>query len=269
MKIDFCSDLHVDYFDSGLSGCNWKKLKNPDSQYLMIAGDVSNHVGQSLEMVRRACEEYDHVFFTDGNHEHYYWDTNVQDCINHIDKAFKEHLPKATYLNGVNFKIIDKVMFYGCNGWYDWRMANDYSPENQYEAWSKVKVNHDREAVDYGPYHNPKDWAEYYAATMEKVIGQATSMDHIDDIIIMTHTCPIYQGIKSYKKYDALSGSFGNSMFKSVLDADIEKKIRFWIYGHTHNPIVHQEDYILFLNNVRGYPVEGLAQNWWLKQLEL
>ena len=123
MKIDICSDLHVDKWGKVLY---WPKLlnaRNDKNDILVIAGDTSDML-QRLGLFRTlkdAAKHYSHVFFTEGNHEHYGLSTrSVQNTCAEI-QIFTDDRANITYLNE-SYAIIDDVAFVGANGWYDWKM---------------------------------------------------------------------------------------------------------------------------------------------------
>ena len=77
-KIDIVSDLHVDQWNPNYNNkypCgeisnNPYNFKYPESDILVIAGDISDDINISIDTLNTASEYYDKVIFVDGNHEH-------------------------------------------------------------------------------------------------------------------------------------------------------------------------------------------------------
>ena len=67
MKIDICSDLHVPLNGS----IQWSKIKNKDSTILVVAGDTSNSIFKTADVLNSASLLYDKVIAVLGNHDFY------------------------------------------------------------------------------------------------------------------------------------------------------------------------------------------------------
>jgi UDP-2,3-diacylglucosamine pyrophosphatase LpxH len=54
---------------------------------------------------------------------------------------------------------------------------------------------------------------------------------------------------------------------KDVLTEDTNNKIKFWVYGHTHERKMIDINNVTYVNNSRGYPNE--VANWSMVQIEI
>jgi len=72
-KIQYASDIHVDYneYPGNGYGVGFRLKKSAD--YLVIAGDISNDILLSIRFLRKVqrTEHYKRIVFIPGNHEYY------------------------------------------------------------------------------------------------------------------------------------------------------------------------------------------------------
>lgn len=291
MKIDVCSDLHADAWvfyqeldeEGNFHFVNWKKLKNPDSEVLVIAGDTSNKPETTINIVEEACKHYDLVVVVPGNHEHYDSKLTAQEMRGYFSSTFRCISPNIAFLDGsdCSFKFED-VLFVGGCGWYDWKCYEHLGiPEvYAYHAW--MDMSNDARFVQVGEIHDP-DWPGYkdehpmqwlarkQVEDFTKEVQNANSDEGVRTIVVATHTSPL-EGLMLWKPRDmtwnTLTPSYVNSGMNAVWAG--EHKISNWIYGHTHTPSQKKFDGlpINFVNNACGYPGE-LGKTYKLLQIEV
>lgn len=271
MKLDVSSDLHVDNWTTGMKRVQWDKIKNPGSDILLICGDTSNIIGQSLEMVKRAVDVYNYVFFVDGNHEHWYFEGSINDLYRKVNDAVRQYFPdKALFFDGSNFKLLGDTLFIGANLWYDCSiMEPEIQKQDQWEYHRKYDEN--LRYINFAPYESPIQWAGHHTAMLQLAVQKVQDVDEIKKIVITTHTAPIKQclPITGNKAWDTAGGCYGNSIAFRILEADKKKKIKLWAYGHTHRRMDFIHNGVRFVNNVRGYENEIKEQQYNLLQVEV
>ena len=278
LKIDVASDLHVDAYEystqthdpdirlwegeahkSSPLYIDWEHLKNEDSRVLIIAGDTANCIPTTATVIRQAAQVYQHVVFVDGNHEHY---TGMNTVSGNMDemRASVSGLTNVTYLDGSSSVQIDDVLFIGATGWYDWKAFEDQSI-SQYsakQAW--YRFSNDSRVPSYGKLGSPEQIAILQSTQMAERVRSISSDDHVGYIVPVTHMSP-RADLMEWKEgnliWNSLTPSYVNTSLKAVLDADTEKKITHWIYGHTHFRKITDIDGITYVNNARGYPREN------------
>ena len=85
--------------------------------------------------------------------------------------------------------------------------------------------------------------------------------DEIKNIVCITHTAPVKEGIEFKKDpnsvWNALNGAYANSKMQDVLVADVNKLIKVWVFGHTHYHKDFVIDDIRYISNPRGYAGEA------------
>jgi DNA repair exonuclease SbcCD nuclease subunit len=277
MKIDFCSDLHVDAwfgktqlhdperrmwagepFKSMFYYIDWRQFKNPDSRVLVIAGDIANTMMTSWQVVAAAAEEYEYVVVVEGNHDHYQNDMTV-DQGNAFFTQLLAKYPNVYHLKHDTGLLVDGVAFFGAVGWYDFKAYEtagipDFTAKR---AW--VQYSNDSRYPNFD-LKSPESLAAEQAINLASQVKLASEDDAIESIVVATHMSPradIMEWKPGNTVWNALTPSYVNTALSQVLDADVNNKIRYWIYGHTHTRKMTEIDGVIYANNARGYPREN------------
>lgn len=266
MLFDLANDIHVDLWAGGVLAIDWEEMKNPGSDVLIVSGDTSNHVDEVYFVIKDAADYYEHVIFTDGNHEHYFHKGTVDD----LERMFRvdfENNKKVTYLDGLTNIRIDDTLFVGANGWYDFRAREPGIPYLKCKTnWAK-KMNDNRMIHFDGVL--PDLRAENHAKILAKVVDSQQKHDELD-IVVVTHTAP-HRNLVGLGRFDdsLLDGAFCNTQMSLVREADKNNKIKIWCYGHTHVRDDRTIDGIRYVNNCRGYESERWAMGkWFIAQID-
>lgn len=277
MKIDFCSDLHVDAwlnttqphdpnrrmwmgepYESTFIHIDWREYKSPDSRVLVIAGDIANNMMTSVSVVEAAAAEYEYVVVVEGNHDHYDNDVMVESGM----KLFKHLLspfPNVHYLDGESSLVLEGVAFFGATGWYDWK-AYETAGISDYHAkqtWSQYSND-----ARYPQFEcsGPDSLAMTQAVNLAAQVKQANVDPAIHSIVMTTHMSPraeLMEWKVNNPVWNALTPSYVNTALKLVLLENSNAKITHWIYGHTHMRQMVEMEGIVYANNARGYPREN------------
>lgn len=266
MKFDFGSDCHIDINREPL---NWLDLMNDGSDLLIIAGDHSNMWHQTIESLAQAREIYRHVIYVDGNHDWY----------SAARRPKPSHYAKfGNRLSTIGVTLLDRrsvkfgdVLFVGANGWYDFRaQAADFSLAY---SWWKEQSNDPAYVWKHSGRHPVRE-AEAHRDSLVRLVADAQDDSTISKIVVITHTAPKPElgGVHGRPPgTDLLDGAYVNVGMQDVLDADTQKKISFWGFGHTHNRLDKTIDGVRFVNNSRGYgqsQERHLGSRWWLVQVD-
>lgn len=294
MRIDICSDLHVDKHHGvtrlltmpGEGPSHWpvghvgerdkyfhfdfQWYRNPGSEVLVIAGDVSNNIEDTYSVLEHACKFYDNVVFVDGNHEHYSGET-IDDNMDTI-MDFQVSLPNLIYLDGGDFcrRDIGRVAFIGGNGWYDWRCYEDrgISFPKAFASWDDNSNDRD---LNFGHYGWPNIIGTSQVINIVDAAKKADQDPNIDSIVMVTHTAPHADCLRwdsTNLDWNAGSPSYVNTELSQVFDTNVNGKIKVWAYGHTHTrrSWVHRD--IFMVNNCYGYPNENTG-GWFMANAEV
>lgn len=289
LKFDYCSDLHVDAwahvtqlhdrvngpriwtgvpYQSHSLIIDWEWYKTPDSTVLIIAGDLSNDLTHTIRTVKDAAAVYDQVVFVEGNHDHYQDALDGDIETNH--KVIKDSLrlcPNVTHLDGEESVQVGATLFIGALGWYDWQGYSErgITAEVARDRWANG--NNDSRAVDFGRFKDPSVRAMHDAEALRSQVIWAQDEESIENIVVVTHTSPrvdLMQWSETNESWNTMTPSFMNVGMDRVILADEKKKIRHWVYGHTHHRQVVDIDGVLYSNNARGYPREN--ETWVMTQ---
>jgi len=286
VKVDYCSDLHVDSWTGSTAihdpsrrmwegeprksrflHIDWRAMKNPDSTILIIAGDISNDVITSADVVAAAASEYEHVVVTMGNHETYMTDATVD----LVHEGLRDLLRPYTNVHLLNWDCgvnLDGLAILGCLGWYDFSCYEDLmiSQLQAKLAWSRY--SNDSRYPQFGD-RDVEIIAAEEAINLASQVSQAAEDDAIWEILVVTHTSPradIMEWRDNDDVWNYLTPSYVNTAMDQVLPIS-GGKIRHWIYGHTHHRQTLTKDGVDYRNNARGYPNENAPFR--LEQLEL
>lgn len=270
MLFDLISDFHTEMNVMNKDTSGWR---DGDPQYyawhhsqakvLVVAGDTANDVFATRDIISEASEYYEHVLFTDGNHEHYsntlYHHTVKSSC-----RVLKKHFEGnhgVTYLNGKNTKRIGSTLFIGANGWYDFMMAFGYSTQAQRDAW--LNSSNDPRLIVFGK-DDPAALAARQSDMLMEHVKEAQDDNDIEEIVVVTHTVPHKKGVISdiAHPWYPLNGAYGNALMEKVRYADKARKIKVWCFGHTHFMYDFVEDGIRYVTNPRGYRGERRSRGF-------
>lgn len=268
--VDIVSDLHIDNWCSNYNKypCNNPihypfDYTNPKSDYLIIAGDISDDIDLSIDYVNQLSQYYKHIMFIDGNHEHVaiypelYTNSFIQNKIEH-----KIQNNKITYLSNKPY-IINDTVFIGSCGWWDY---NNCSTEcidanlNYFDKWIKHFTREDN--INFINNVTQQSLKEYYY--LHENIKKYENDKNIKNIVVVTHTVPkkeyCYLGYGDIAVCNQVNTKYSN-LFKY-------KKISHWIFGHAHNENDNKEN-IYFVSNPRGRKSDYNRVHYNVKQIEI
>jgi predicted MPP superfamily phosphohydrolase len=262
MKLAYTSDLHADFFmrDAKASKLLIEKayghyFKDLDSEYLIVAGDISHYPEQSAELLINLKEVYGlkEIFVVLGNHELYLVNDKQR-------KMFPTGLHKMAYqqdlfalngiqvLDGTTYELPNGIVIGGANSFYDgtiyYRMtAGYYKSDGGLQAYWKRTMSDSK-------YSGLDDFWEYAKSEKDKLSLLKNSVD-----IMVTHVKPLVDNKYFHPMYQ-------NDMVNAFYSFDFEEEIatdtrlQTWIYGHTHMVESFEFLDVDLLANPFGYPSE-------------
>jgi len=244
MKIDYISDLHLDFYVRH-NGNEIKYKRNtldflesllPDKlgEVIVIAGDISHYNRQSYWTLEYFSQKYEQVFFVFGNHD-YYLISNKQRKeyrLNSKNREFElmgmiSHLLNVTLLWDFNLFDYGGVRFSGSTSWYPLTELKDYNFFKSTSNDSRLIHDLNISSINY---------------------RELEAYDKLEDVdVIVTHVPPII--IDSHHKHG------GTSCYLNELK---ELKANHYIFGHCHEQNVYEKDGARFYINALGYPNEWM-----------
>jgi len=254
MHFDLYSDLHDNWWPKDQL-LDYKGLGT--SLVAVVAGDISNNWDYSFNTLLEIGQHYRHVIFVDGNHEH-----NHQSNISENCAKFQERL--SPYRN-ITFLyksciVLDDTAFVGCNGWWTYDFCQ---PEvSTAECWDGLLNNVYHESLQSEIFIT----AKLEAQTLLNQVETFNNDPRIGNIVVVTHTSPMqkFRYINPEMEFFHM-GRAGNSLMSLVLNANTNKKISTWCFGHVHKEYDEVIDGIRYVCHPRGRAEENIGQIYYPK----
>ena len=282
MKIALASDVHLEFGQLEINNTE-------NANVLILSGDICvakdlndhadvNILGESHksnryhEFFQKCSEEFKHVIYIAGNHEHYHGD---------YAKSIPRIREKLAYLKNVHFLdkesvTFDDVTFIGGTLWTDMNKEdpltlggiksymNDYRIiENSDELVhfkNPVYATREDGSIDYTTvvsheFHTrnakftPEDSVKDHKALLKFI--DETVADKQEKFVVVGHHSPSKLSTKpQYEKDVLVNGAYSSDLTEFILD---RPQIKAWTHGHTH----HKFDYMIgstrIVCNPRGY----------------
>lgn len=239
-SFDLISDLHVDTWDE----FNW--AYQATSPYCVVAGDVSQDRKLLTQTLKHLGECYQGVFFIDGNDEHRHYLDNLgqsyKDLRRYVDKF------KNVVFMQDNVVVVNGVAFLAVNGWWTFDMDPTVDREETMDWF------HDRYGVGASVGPQVISMALNDAAYLHHSVKKLQTHRDVKSIVIVSHTVPTPLLIDHDLELEGhyRFNTTGNSHLSAALDADTERKIKTWCFGHYHRSVDRVIDGVRYVNNCRG-----------------
>lgn len=244
MKIDYISDLHLDFHVS-MQSFSWEAksfgflsslLPEEKGDILVIAGDLSHYNRQSFFILKFFSSVYEQVLFVLGNHDYYLppgeqqlkYEQDSKKRVTDLIERVKA-LPNVRYLSYFEKFKYRGVTFAGATSWYSLQTEKERN-------------------FFYNSLNDSRLIKGFDIATIHKVEMQAFELLEAVDVLI-THVPPTR--INSHD-YFGSTDCFLNTLPSSAA--------RVFIFGHSHEQEVYEKDNAVYCINALGYPREGLSQ---------
>ncbi len=167
-----------------------------------------------------------------------------------------------SFLGARRTVLIDNTLFVGACAWFDFQFA---LPENSAEAcqaqFASVAEPQRWFSSAPAPGAPPVDQAVLSlaradAAHVRAAVCAAQHDSSVSRIVVVTHTVPhrslLRKGV--YPKALIEAGFYGSSMMEAVPEADVNRKIALWCFGHSHAGADATLGHVRYLSHPRGRP---------------
>jgi len=258
MHFDLYSDLHDNWWSKDKL-LNFKGLGT--SLVAVVAGDISNDWDYSYKTLVEISKHYRHVIFVDGNHEHNLKGNIAENCQKFLDRC--NNHSNITYLYKTCI-VLDDTAFIGCNGWWTYDFAQ---PEmSTADCWNSLINNLYNEQLHSEIFITAKQDAKILLNQVETFNNDP----RIRNIVIVTHTSPLqkFRYINPDMEF-CHYGRTGNSLLSLALDANTNKKISAWCFGHVHRQYDEVINGIRYICHPRGREEENIGQVYYPKLVEV
>ncbi|MCX6160762.1 MAG: metallophosphoesterase [Ignavibacteriae bacterium] len=238
MKIQYCSDLHLEFEQ------NSKYIKNNPlsvkGEILILAGDIIPLLDEFFNnpFFSFISDNYKKVFWVPGNHEFYYKDINEYSKSYNITLRSNIHIVHNIDLEYENIRFVFSTL------WSKIRSVNEKKIEQSVADFDCISnKNRKLKAADFNKLH-----ADSLSFVKQSLIKRKQKT------VVVTHHLPSH-----LCNFPAHNNSPINEAFCVDLTEFIEKSgANFWLYGHSH---FNQKPLILgktvLLTNQLGYVHSG------------
>ena len=279
MKIAVCSDLHLEFGDLYLPNeeaadllilggdifvasdlKSW--LHDESAQLVAATSSQKARADRVYNFVRQCLEEFNHVVFVMGNHEHYHGDFAETASI--IEGTFGPY-NNFHFLNN-DWRIINGVLFFGGTLWTN---MNNEDPDTMHRI--RMMMN------DFNVIKNtsqegkkvfmPADAVEEHYDFRRKLDEVLTLHPDLPTVVVGHHAPSRASTHPRYKNELVMNGAYSTNLDEFILD---RRQIKLWTHGHTHEEFDYMIGTTRVVCNPRGYDgYEERADNFKLKYIEI
>ncbi len=237
MKIRYMSDLHLELLLSTDVNDITKKITPSDiDEICILAGDIGDPYSNNYDIfMSHILDNFKKTFVIAGNHEYYNNDKTIIETNDFLTEYFKD--TNISFLDNA-FEHYNDYCFIGTTLW-------SQITDPKYEI-NDVRCIKDLDYIQYNKMNKS------CVGFLEDVIK------HNESVIVISHHVPSYSLIDD--KYKNSQMEPYNQWFYCNMDSFIEtnkNKIKCWIYGHTHMPLIKRIYDVPFLCNPIGYKNEN------------
>ena len=235
MKIQYCSDLHLEFPE------NRKFLRRNTlsvvGDILVLAGDVVcfHDLGKGQEFIDFVCDHYSAVYWVPGNHEYYGAD------------IFDKPSPLFEKLRANLFLVNNHSVVHGGIRFFFTTLWSRISPPNEWDIQRSIS---DFSTITYA---GTKLTAHRFSLLHEESLGflrDVISEAKQEQMVVVSHHVPTLMNYPEVYKNSSLTEAFAVELFDLIIDSEID----CWIYGHHH---VNTPDFTIgktrMLTNQLGY----------------
>lgn len=236
---DLISDLHADHLP-----LDWRHQAT--SPVCVVAGDVAQDRELLIKTLRHLGQNYQAVFYIDGNEEH-------RRTLNHLKSSYEQlkkdlrGIPNVLYMQD-NVVILQGVALIATNAWYSFDYDSQFPIDQvQQKICQYYEITND--AADEILRMSVSD-ARYFESSITRL---QTHLD-VKKIVLISHYVP--HG--DFLTHDLdMAGTYRinasvNRFIPHCLQADTENKVTTWCFGHYHQPVDRVKDGIRYVCNPRG-----------------
>ena len=215
MKIQYCSDLHLEFPE------NKKFMEaNPLSikgEILLLAGDIVPFavMEKHNDFFDFIADDFEAAYWIPGNHEYYYADAAER------SGAFCEKIRSNIFLiNNQVIKLNDIRLVFTT-------LWSHISPVNHWEVQQKIS---DFQVIKFNKEKfNPGHFNQLHQESLQ-FLTTAFEENHDGKTIVISHHVPTYMNYPEKYKHSQVAEVFAVEMHDFIEKANPD----YWIYGHHH-----------------------------------
>ena len=236
MRIQFASDLHLEFFESRFP--EFRGVEPTDSDVLVLAGDIAKGSRVFDLFGNWHCP----VVYVPGNHEFY--GGALQPVLDEILERAGAY-PNITVLNGSSVAI-SSVRFLGCTLWTDYELFGKECREEAMRVCGEKIYDHSVIQRQNGAPFRPIDACEAHWL-QRQLIEKELAQPFQGKTILVTHHAPHPNSVHPLFSADITSASFTSNLTGIVGMADV------CIHGHLHESFDYMVGETRVVSNPLGY----------------
>jgi len=226
MKIQYCSDLHLE-FQENKNFLNQNPIK-PLCDVLILAGDIVPFglMDKHKDFFKYVSDHFKTTYWIPGNHEYYYFDLATK-C-----GTFNEKIKSNVFLvNNMAFNH-EEVKLVFSTLWSKISNENEWNIERSVSDFQVIKYNKNRfSAPVFNQLH--EDSLTFIESEVHQKEFGTTSVDgqhHIGKTVVITHHVPTFLNYPEQYRQSTINQAFGVELFDLIENSHLNA----WIYGHHH-----------------------------------
>ncbi len=247
---------------------NFQDIELPGGDVLIMAGDImeAGHLRRAdnakkdtflADRYRRFLNEempkYCKVIYVAGNHEHYnnsYDDTHTR---------LRRELPDNVYLLENESVQIDDVHFFAGTFWTDMNKGDPISMQVVKQGMMDFKCIKFGHGIKMDTMYGDSYWTNSFTPAYAKSIFHETVENlkqflvgkENEKVVVVSHHAPSPQSVhENYKSDFHMNAGYHSHLDEFIMD---HPQIKFWVHGHTHDPVDYMIGSTRILSNPRGY----------------
>ncbi len=218
MKIQYCSDLHLEFPENNLFFKN-----NPlkiEGDILILAGDILlfKDMDKHEYFFNYVSENFKFTYWIPGNHEYYYSD------ISERSNSFKEQIRDNVYLVNNVTEIHDGIKFIFSTLWSKISLQNEWQIQKGLSDFRVIKKD--------GDIFTPFDYNLLHQKSID-FLKKELNQNKQSKTVVITHHVPTFINYPEKYKGSILNEAFATELFDFI----DESNINYWIFGHSHENI--------------------------------
>ena len=218
MKIQYCSDLHLEFPH------NREFIKNnpivPVGEILILAGDILPFqlIEQSVDFLDYIADNFEKTYWIPGNHEYYGSDINERSA------SFCESIRSNVFLINNQEVTIKDSNFIFSTLWSKIGESNRLIIENTLSDFSYIRDKNNKLGIEkFNELHQKS--IDFIQSTLLK--------NKLEKNIIISHHIPTFLNYPEEHRQSKVNQGFATELFDIIHDSSID----YWIYGHHHTNI--------------------------------
>lgn len=250
MRILQMSDIHLEFEFF---------LPKVEADVLMLNGDicVADYFTKSREskywikgerqreFFQYCADNYEHVIYIMGNHEHYSGTfTKTADII-------RQNIPSDVHFLDNEYVDIDGIRFIGTTLWTDLNRGNPITEQALKGMMTDFRIIKHKYNDGWGKFSPAKSRTEHFVA-LEYINRYSADQQRV---VVMTHHAPSQLSIHpKYQNDDHMNGGYYSDLSEFILD---RPQIELWTHGHMHDCFDYEIGNTRVLCNPKGYNDEN------------